>query len=108
MSEREDRAWRQYAERFRREGLQKVIGSGACISLYTGDGTDFDVQQAMELGAMLLLDKPLILVTTPGAKLPSRLAKAGRRRDRRPRTLTTRAARRNLKRAVLLATGGGS
>lgn len=102
----EDRAWRTYVERFRRDGLQKIIGSGACIALYSGDGSDFDVKQATELGAMLLLDKPLVLVTTPGATLPSRLAKAAdvviEGLD-----LDDPRGQEELQRAVLLVSGGG-
>lgn len=102
----EDRAWRTYVERFRRDGLQKIIGSGSCISLYSGDGSDFDVKQATELGAILLLDKPLILVTMRGAKLPSRLAKAA---DvvLEGLDLDDPRAQEELRRAVLLVSGGG-
>ena len=71
-----DRAWADYAESFRKQGLPKIMSSAVTLSIYSGDGTDFDVKQATELGAILLLDKPLILLTTPGATLPSRLAKA--------------------------------
>lgn len=72
----EDRAWRRYVERFRRDGLKKIVGSGVCVAVYSGDGSDFDVKQATELGAMLLLDKPIVLLVAPGGRLPRRLAKA--------------------------------
>ena len=74
--DKDDRAWTDYSKAFREHGLPKIMSSSVTLSLYTGDGTDFDVKQATELGAMLLLDKPLILLSTPGSVIPSRLARA--------------------------------
>jgi hypothetical protein len=72
-----DRAWRDYSERFRRDGLPKIMHSGITLSIIgSRDADDFDVKQATEIGAMLLLDKPLILVCVPGATVPSRLRRA--------------------------------
>jgi hypothetical protein len=71
-----DRAWRDYSEHFRRDVLPRIMSSGATVSILSGDGAGFDTKQALELGAMLLLDKPLILVCTPGTSVPSRLARA--------------------------------
>jgi hypothetical protein len=71
-----DRAWRDFSRSFRTDGLPKILSSAVCMSLVSGDGRDFDVKQATELGAMLLLDKPLILVCMPGAVIPSRLRRA--------------------------------
>jgi len=71
-----DRAWADYSEHFRKRGLPMILSSAVSLTIYSGDGSDFDVKQATELGAILLLDKPLILLGTPGAKLPSRLVKA--------------------------------
>lgn len=73
---RADRAWADYSERFRRDALPKIMSSAVTLSVYAGSGDDFDVKQATELGAMLLLDKPLILVCTPGSTVPSRLRRA--------------------------------
>ena len=66
----------EYEQHFREDGLPKIMSSNVTMTLYTGDGSDFDVKHATELGAMLLLDKPLILIGIPGAVLPSRLRKA--------------------------------
>jgi hypothetical protein len=73
---RHDRAWRDFSKSFREDGLPKIMSSAVCLSLYSGDGSDFDVKQATELGAMLLLDKPLILVCRSGTSLPTHLARA--------------------------------
>jgi hypothetical protein len=71
-----DKAWDDYTRAFREDALPKILSSTVYLSIYSGDGADFDVKQATELGAMLLLDRPLILVTVKGARLPTRLAKA--------------------------------
>ncbi len=69
--------WSEYEEHFRKEGLPKIAGSNFTISLMTNtDPETFDVKQATELGAILLLDKPLILLGMEGAVIPSRLRKA--------------------------------
>jgi hypothetical protein len=71
-----DRAWADYEKSFRTVGLRQIMESAVTMMLYSGDGSDFDVKQATELGAMLLLDKPIILLGAKGAVLPSRLVKA--------------------------------
>jgi hypothetical protein len=76
MSSKQDRAWADYSERFRREVLPQLLSSACLLSIYSGDGSDFDVQQATELGASLLLGKPLLLITTPGTTLPDGLRRA--------------------------------
>lgn len=76
MSDKRDRAWRDYSERFRSETLPKIMSSAVTLSIFGGDGSDFDVKQATELGAMLLLGKPVLLVTVRGAQLPDGLRRA--------------------------------
>jgi hypothetical protein len=72
----QDRAWLELSENFRKNGLPKIMSSSIFLQIYSGDGTDFDVKQAMEMGAMLLLDKPLIIICPAGRKIPTRLARA--------------------------------
>lgn len=71
-----DRAWRDFSRSFRTEGLPKILSSSVCLSIVGGDGKDFDVKQAVELGAMLLLGQPILLVCIPGATIPSGLRRA--------------------------------
>ena len=73
---RDDRAWRDYARRFRQEVLPKVLSSAVFLSIQSGDGTDFDVRQATEIGAALLLGKPVLLLVLPGTRLPAGLRRA--------------------------------
>lgn len=79
MDEEDTNLWAEYEKDFRENGLPKIQGSATSMLLYSGDGTDFDVKQATELGAMLLLDKPIILIALPGAKIPTRLRRAADR-----------------------------
>lgn len=71
-----DRAWADYSEAFRRDVLPQLLSSGAAVSVWDGDQTDLDVQQATEIGAMLLLGRPLLLVCVPGAVIPDGLRRA--------------------------------
>ena len=65
---REDKAWRDFSERFRRDGLPKILSSAVFLSIGSEVGT-FDVKQAVELGAALLLDKPMLLVVPKGRRV---------------------------------------
>lgn len=71
-----DRAWRDFSRSFRQDGLPKILSSSVCLSMVGGDGKDFDVKQAVEIGAMLLLGKPLLLVCLRGAVIPDGLRRA--------------------------------
>jgi hypothetical protein len=71
---KQDRAWSDFNADFRQNGLPKIVSSSVALSIL-GNG-DLDAKQCAELGAMLLLDKPLILVCVPGATIPTRLRKA--------------------------------
>jgi hypothetical protein len=75
VSKQSDRAWSDYSERFRQEAFPKIASSAVAVSII-GSGAGIDVKQASELGAMLLLDKPLILVCLPGATISARLRRA--------------------------------
>jgi hypothetical protein len=75
MSSREDRAWRDFSRRFRHEVLPRILDSAVFLSIHS-DNPDFDVQQATQLGAALLLDKPLLLVVPRGRFLGGHLRRA--------------------------------
>lgn len=52
----------------------KLRASGAFISRYDADMQgNYNVQACLELGAMILMGKPLVLVVEPGATLPPKL-----------------------------------
>ncbi len=54
--------------------VPKLRGSAVMAQIVPGD--DPDVKCAVELGMAILLDKPLILIVTPGRRVPERLARA--------------------------------
>jgi hypothetical protein len=68
--------WKRYVRDFRKDGLPKIMNSAVALSIIGGDGKDFDTKQATEIGAILLLGKPLLLVAMPGAKIPAGLLRA--------------------------------
>lgn len=59
----------------RRESIQKIRESNVTALIYEYGDTP-DPQQALELGAILLMGKPLILVVMAGSKVPDGLARA--------------------------------
>lgn len=57
------------------EGLvPKLKQSAVCISLMPPEGMELDAKFCVELGAMIMLDKPIITLVTPGEKVPPKLA----------------------------------
>jgi len=73
MTSKSDRAWKDYSERFRKETLPKILDSAVFLAIGT---EELDVKMATELGAALLMDKPLLLVVPPGRRIPERLRRA--------------------------------
>ena len=67
----EDPRWLAYADRVRRELAPKVRESAVAVSVFTGE---IDPKLAIETGYMVLMDKPIIVSVTPGAKVPRKLA----------------------------------
>lgn len=75
MTGKEDQAWNEYSERFRTEALPKMLDSSIFLSISSQVG-EFDVKQATELGAMLLIDKPLLLLVPKDREIGVRLRRA--------------------------------
>jgi len=67
-----DPGWLAYADRALDELLPMMQSSRVCLSLVPKNGAD--VKFALELGFMIMLDKPIIAVVFPGAKVPAKLA----------------------------------
>jgi hypothetical protein len=65
--------WDEFVDHFRRDALTKIAGSAAFVSLVPSEA-DVDVKFAVELGTAVMLDKPIIAVTMPGARVPAKLA----------------------------------
>lgn len=67
-----DPEWLAYAAHVRNELIPMIKESAVTMAMVTG--SDPDPKQAVELGYMIMLDKPIITAVTPGAKLPNKLA----------------------------------
>lgn len=68
----QDPAWLNYADHIRKELIPMIKESSITMALVTG--SDPDPKQAVELGYMVLLDKPIIACVTAGTKVPNKLA----------------------------------
>lgn len=60
-----------YAKRIRAE-LVPMIEDSACTVSIVPSG-EVDIKFAVELGVSIMLDKPIIAVVAPGAKVPAKL-----------------------------------
>lgn len=68
----DDPAWKRYAKRVQKELVPMMKDSRVTMALATG--SEPDPKMAIEIGYMILLDKPIITVVTPGAKVSNKLA----------------------------------
>jgi hypothetical protein len=66
--------WHDFVRHFREDAVHKIAGSAMVASIAPGD--EFDVKIACEIGATLLLNKPLIILQLPGRPVPDALRKA--------------------------------
>jgi hypothetical protein len=62
-------AWTDYSDFFRREVLPSVMSQPVFLSVGTEAAEKFDIKQATELGAALLLGKAILLVVPKGRQL---------------------------------------
>lgn len=58
--------------RAQRELVPMMRDSACCVS-FSPDTAELDVQYAMELGLMILMDKPVIVIAAPGEAVPEKL-----------------------------------
>lgn len=65
-------AFDEYVAHFRHSTLQKMVDSAYVMQLVPKEDS-FDVKFATELGAAIMLDKPIMAVVMPGATVPSKL-----------------------------------
>lgn len=74
-----DRAWARYTEAFRRDVLPHLLSS-ACMVAIADEWTleTIDLRAATEMGLMLMLDKPLLVLVPKGEQPPAALRRAAR------------------------------
>lgn len=68
------RDWQRYVAHVRKDLIPMIDQSVMSMAIIAG--SEPDVKQATELGFLLLMDKPLILVVFDEAEVPSGLRKA--------------------------------
>lgn len=67
----EDREWEEFVRNAREHSIKQIEASAMVMSLVPDD--DFDVKFALELGAAIMLDKPLIVIVVPGRRVSEHL-----------------------------------
>lgn len=75
LSDDERAGWDDFVEHVRRDTLQKMSDS-AFVASFVPRGDEVDVKFAVELGLSIMLDKPVLAIVLPGAKVPERLRRA--------------------------------
>jgi hypothetical protein len=70
MDAEQETAWNEFVQHFRTETLHQLDSSAFVISLVPGE---FDVKFAVELGAAIMFDKPLLVVLSPESLVPEHL-----------------------------------
>lgn len=66
--------WRAHAEHFRKNVLPQIVGSARCLAIVP-ETDKFDAKFALEIGAMVVLDKPIVLLVMRGRPISPRLAR---------------------------------
>lgn len=70
----DDPGWKAFADRAIKELVPMVDDSAYCVSLIPRKPEDrSDIKFCLELGLMLMLDKPIIMVIAPGSKVPDKV-----------------------------------
>lgn len=72
LDDEERKEWDRFVEHFRRDALEKIAGSSATISIVPS-GDDLDVKFALELGAAIMLDKPILAIARSEEDVPAKL-----------------------------------
>lgn len=69
--------FRAYEKKVKKELIPMIEDSAVCLSLVPPDEDGevaVDVKFAVELGFMIMLDKPIIAIVSPGRRVPNKLA----------------------------------
>jgi hypothetical protein len=74
LSDEDRQEWDRFVEHFRRDTLEKIAGSRATISIVPAGG-ELDVKFAVELGASIMLNKPIMAIAHSEDDVPEKLRK---------------------------------
>lgn len=78
LNDREREEWEAYVSHFRHSTLKDIAASDAYVAVLSHDGAG-EVRFWTELGAGLMLDKPIFVVVMPDVKVSERLLRAADR-----------------------------
>jgi hypothetical protein len=76
VNTQDQQAWDRWVAHFRADAVSKIAESAFTVSLVPDGATPgdrFDVKFAAELGAAIMLDKPIVAVCLPGRGAPAGL-----------------------------------
>ena len=59
----------EYLDHFKRDAVPKIASSAYVMNIVP-DADEIDAKVCLEIGAAILMNKPLVLVVTPGRPLP--------------------------------------
>lgn len=69
-----DADWQKWADHVINDVVPKMDESALAVAIVPRlPETDSDIKWCVELGMMIMLDKPIIAVVAPGTKVPSKL-----------------------------------
>lgn len=70
MKEDDEDLVKEFLDRFEREVLPELKTSAITVGIFSGE---VDAKMCLEIGASVLLEKPLIMLVTKGAYIPVKL-----------------------------------
>jgi len=69
----EQEQWDEFVKTVREDALAKIADSSFVVSLMPSRPGEADIKYAVELGLSIMLDKPIMVVAHPDAKVPRHL-----------------------------------
>lgn len=71
-----DPGWQEFADHAIKNLIPKVDDSAYCLSIVPKKPEDrTDIKFCLELGVMLMLDKPIVFIVAPGSKIPDKIVR---------------------------------
>ncbi|HEV2071081.1 MAG TPA: hypothetical protein VGR26_14925 [Acidimicrobiales bacterium] len=97
LSGEDEKAWQAFVTDFRENALSKIMESAFVISIAA---EDFDVKLAVETGAAVLLDKPIVVLQVPGREVPPGLRRVAHAVIEMDADIDTEAGQKHIARRV--------
>lgn len=72
LSDHEKEEWERFVDHTRKHTITAMDESAFVVSIVP-KSTDVDIKYAVELGAAIMMEKPIMAVVLPGARIPPKL-----------------------------------